>query len=81
MYGRFFSSVEACVCLKFLFRQPLTCSIYFCSWNVDAGFKYAVILLEHPDAGGSVLTKESMDIFWELNAETLRVEVCVSSMK
>ena len=43
------------------------------------GFKYAVILVEHPDTGGNVLTKESLDIFWELNAETLRVEVCVVS--
>lgn len=27
-----------------------------------------MLLLEHPDDGGSVLTKEAMDAFWGLHA-------------
>lgn len=36
---------------------------------------FAVFVLENPEDGGSVLTKESMDSFWELHTKILEIEV------
>lgn len=39
------------------------------------GSDFASMLLEHPDEGGSVLTKQSLDVFWSLNALIVEREV------
>lgn len=36
---------------------------------------FAVFVLENPEDEGSVLTKESMDTFWEIHAKILDIEV------
>lgn len=37
---------------------------------------YAVLLIESPSAsGGSVLTKDEFDKFWDIHAEVLALEV------
>lgn len=40
-----------------------------------SGSDWALLILEHPEEGGSVLTKEAMDIFWELDENIGEVEV------
>ena len=39
------------------------------------GNEFALFLMEAPSEGGSVLTKESVDALWELDAKVLALEV------
>lgn len=48
--------------------------------HVFAGSEFALILLEHPEDGGSVLTKESMDALWALDATIVGIEVRLDSI-
>ena len=36
----------------------------------------AVVLLEHPDEYGNVLTKTSIDTLWELNVLVDKIQAC-----
>lgn len=47
----------------------------FSSPCVSPGSEFALTLLEHPEEGGSVLTKASMDAFWALDATIVGIEV------
>lgn len=40
-----------------------------------ADTEWALVLLEHPDEGGNVLTKASVDVLWELDAKIKELEV------
>lgn len=46
-----------------------------CACALVAGNEFALILLESPSEGGSVLTKESLDALWEIDAKVLEIEV------
>lgn len=40
-----------------------------------AGSGYAIFLLEHPSEDGNLLTKESLDSLWEIDARVWEIEV------
>lgn len=48
-------------------------------WYISAsGGDFAVILMEAPSEDGSVLTKESMDTVWEIDALVMGIQVCAT---
>lgn len=42
---------------------------------IRAGSDYALLLVESAVEGGSVLTKDAVDMLWELNTRVMNLEV------
>lgn len=42
--------------------------------------EFALILMEHPEEGGNLLTKETLDLLWEVSAQVEELEASLQNM-
>ena len=51
-----------------------------CATATTLETEFALILMEHPEEGGNLLTKETLDLLWEVSAQVAELEASLQNM-